>query len=229
MKKLLLLVGLLASTVYADYLETRVNYSGPSTSKPGYYSGRSRGTARDPESIKSSDTLVGIYSNGYKPNGFTTNTPVNIQFQADENWTNSATGSKIILQVTSNTTTTPFTAMTVNGASTTFANSVLISTLTINNGAAITKHLSSTASLDFGPTAAGTCDALTITVTGAVDGNTVELGIPTALAGSDSYQIFWGYVSAANTVTVKRCNPINSVTALSDPAAATVRADVWIH
>ena len=69
MKKLLLLVGLLASTVYADYLETLVNYSGPSTSKPGYYSGRSRGTARDPESIKSGDTLVGIYSNGYKQIG----------------------------------------------------------------------------------------------------------------------------------------------------------------
>lgn len=230
MKKVLFALLGLAATAYADNLETQVNYSGPGTSKPGYYSGRSRGTARDPESIQTGDTMVGIFSNGYKPNGFTTNTPANLQFQAGENWSNSATGTKMIVQLTSNTTTTPVTVLTVTAASTTFANTVLLSTFTIGSGGSvITKHLSSTASLDFGPTAAGTCDALTITVTGAVDGNTVYLGIPTALAGSDSYQIFWGYVSAANTVTVKRCNPINVTTALSDPVAATVRADVWQH
>lgn len=96
-------------------------------------------------------------------------------------------------------------------------------------GTAITEHLSATASLDFGATAAGTCDLLTITVTGAVDGDTVVLGVPAALSASDNYQAFTGYVSAADTVTVKRCNLLNAVTALSDPAAATVRADVWRH
>ncbi|HEX8685729.1 MAG TPA: hypothetical protein VF654_04480 [Pyrinomonadaceae bacterium] len=80
------------------------------------------------------------------------------------------------------------------------------------------------AALDFGATAAGSCDALTITVTGAASGDVVSLGIPAALAGADSYQEFWGYVSASNTVTVKRCNPTNSTTALSNPAAATVTA-----
>lgn len=80
------------------------------------------------------------------------------------------------------------------------------------------------ASLDFGATAAGSCDALTITVTGAASGDSVDLGIPAALAGSDAYQHFWGYVSAANTVTVKRCNPTNATTALSNPSAATVTA-----
>jgi len=87
--------------------------------------------------------------------------------------------------------------------------------------------LSGTASLDFGATAAGTCDSLTITVTGAADGNPVSLGIPAALAASDTYQSFQGYVSSANTVTVKRCNLTNSTTALSNPAAATVRATVF--
>jgi hypothetical protein len=101
--------------------------------------------------------------------------------------------------------------------------------ISINSGTAITGHLSGTASLDFGATAAGTCDSLTITVTGAADGDTVNLGIPTALAGSDTYQSFDGYVSSANTVTVKRCNLLNVTTALSNPAAATVRADVWKH
>lgn len=82
------------------------------------------------------------------------------------------------------------------------------------------------ASLDFGATAAGTCDLLTITVTGAADGDPVSCGVPTALAASDAYQSFNYYVSATNTVTVKRCNLTNTVTALSNPAAATVRCTV---
>lgn len=82
------------------------------------------------------------------------------------------------------------------------------------------------ASLDFGATAAGTCDLLTITVTGAADGDPVSCGVPTALAASDAYQSFAYYVSATNTVTVKRCNLTNAVTALSNPATATVRCTV---
>lgn len=99
----------------------------------------------------------------------------------------------------------------------------------IGGGAEILRHLSATSSLNFGATAAGACDLLTMTVTGAADGDTVYLGIPSALAASDNYQSFQGYVSAANTVTVKRCNLLNTVTALSNPAAADVRADVWKH
>lgn len=98
----------------------------------------------------------------------------------------------------------------------------------IGGGTAIKKHLSATASLNFGATAAASCDALTVTVTGAVDGDTVEIGLPAALGTSDANQIFYGYVSATNTVTVKRCN-IQTLTALSNPAAATVRVDVWQH
>lgn len=106
---------------------------------------------------------------------------------------------------------------------------VSVSSTIIGGGAEILRHLSATSSLDYGATAAGTCDALTLTVTGASDGDTVDLGIPAALAGSDTYQNFWGYVSAANTVTVKRCNLLNTTTALSNPAAAIVRVDVWKH
>lgn len=86
--------------------------------------------------------------------------------------------------------------------------------------------LTATASLDFGATVAGTCDSLTITVTGAADGDAVALGIPNALATSSTYQSFQGFVSAADTVTVKRCNLTNATTALSNPAPATVRATV---
>lgn len=97
----------------------------------------------------------------------------------------------------------------------------------IGGGAPIKKVLSGTASLDFGATAAGTCEALTITVTGAADGDPVHLGVPAALMSASEYQTIQGFVSAANTVTVKRCNTTNATTALSNAAAATVRATVF--
>jgi hypothetical protein len=100
-------------------------------------------------------------------------------------------------------------------------------TVSIGGGTGIKKVLAGTGSLDFGATAAGACDSLTITITGAADGDTVALGIPTALAAADTYQSFHGFVSAPDTVTVKRCNPTNATTALSNPAAATVRATVF--
>jgi hypothetical protein len=98
--------------------------------------------------------------------------------------------------------------------------------LSINGGATITKLLSATASLDFGATAAGTCDSLTVSISGAADGDPVILGIPNALAASDTYQSFYGFVSSSGVVTVKRCNLTNATTALSNPSAATVRVTV---
>lgn len=89
---------------------------------------------------------------------------------------------------------------------------------------AASTELSGTASLNFGATAANDCDDLTITVTGAADGDVVSLGVPTALASSGETSVS-GFVSASNTVTVRRCNH-NSGGASPDPAAATVRAQV---
>ena len=94
-------------------------------------------------------------------------------------------------------------------------------------GATLLDVLTATASLNFGATAAGACDALTITVTGAADGDAVVLGVPVALMSASEYQTIQGFVSAANTVTVKRCNLTNATTPLSDAAAATVRATVF--
>lgn len=83
--------------------------------------------------------------------------------------------------------------------------------------------LTATASLDFGAFGANACQTLTLTVTGAADGDAVVLGVPNALA-SLAGVTFSGWVSAANTVSVRGCNATG--TATSDPAAATVRA--WV-
>jgi hypothetical protein len=100
------------------------------------------------------------------------------------------------------------------------------STLSVGGGAAIAKVITGTGSVDFTALAAGTCENFTITVTGAANGDSVALGIPAAAWATTEYATIEGFVSATNTVTVKRCNLTNATTALSDPAAVTVRATV---
>lgn len=80
--------------------------------------------------------------------------------------------------------------------------------------------LTATATLDFPNILAQTCAELTITVTGAVVGDAVRLGPPSTIEANLSWN---GYVSAADTVTVRVCNP--SAGAIN-PASATWRATV---
>lgn len=96
-----------------------------------------------------------------------------------------------------------------------------------SGGTAVKKILSATASVDFTALAAGTCENFNITVTGAADGDAVAVGIPAAAWATTEYATIDYFVSAANTVTVKRCNSTNATTALSNPAAVTVRATVF--
>ncbi len=85
------------------------------------------------------------------------------------------------------------------------------------------KKLTGAASLNYDLSTAGiTCQDLTVTVTGAVDGDPVMIGVPTALA-STAGVVFTGFVSATNTVTVRACDVTSGN---PDPAAATVRATV---
>lgn len=108
------------------------------------------------------------------------------------------------------------------GSTNTFA----VNKLKIGGGDTINKHLSSTASLNFAAWAGADCQDLTVTITGAADGDSVEIGVPTALASTAGVH-FTGFVSAANTVTIRGCKITAGASA--DPAAATVRADVWQH
>lgn len=96
----------------------------------------------------------------------------------------------------------------------------------IGGGAAIKKVLTGTASVDFTALAAGACENFNITVIGAADGDSVFVGIPAAAWATTEYATINYFVSAADTVTVKRCNLTNATTALSNPAAVTIRAAV---
>ncbi len=96
--------------------------------------------------------------------------------------------------------------------------------LSIGGGAALRQVLAMTASLDFTALAANSCEELSVPVAGAADGDVVSLGIPAALANVDTKATFFGFVAAAGTVKVRRCNV--AVTRTADPAAANVRVQV---
>jgi len=83
----------------------------------------------------------------------------------------------------------------------------------------IAKTLTNTAILDFASTGSGAVADLTITVTGAADGDAVVLGTPNGSITATATYSAW--VSAANTVTVRF-----SPKATEDPASGTFRVSV---
>jgi hypothetical protein len=82
------------------------------------------------------------------------------------------------------------------------------------------KHLSASASLNFGSVAAQTSAELVIAVTGAAVGDAVFLGTP---AAPDANLTYMAYVSSSGVVTV-RCGNLSA--GAIDPAAATFRVVV---
>jgi hypothetical protein len=87
-------------------------------------------------------------------------------------------------------------------------------------GLDITKLLSSTATLNFPSIASNGTEELTITVTGAVTGDTPILSAPSTL---ETGLVFNSIVSAADTVLVRLHNTTGGAV---DPASATWRATV---
>lgn len=78
-----------------------------------------------------------------------------------------------------------------------------------------------TATLDFPSTSAGGTQDLTITVTGAANGDVVSLGAPNGSVGSGLY---FAWVSASNTVTVRFYNPTGGSI---NPTSGTFKVKVF--
>lgn len=92
-----------------------------------------------------------------------------------------------------------------------------------NGGAWISKHLSDTSSWTPGAINAGTQVNTTVTVSGAIIGDTVATGFSLALPAG---MLISGAVTAADTVTVTMFNASNKSHILN---TGTIRADVWQH
>lgn len=103
-----------------------------------------------------------------------------------------------------------------------FATNLYATNLIINGGAAVTKILSATATLNFDLTAL-TVEDLTITVTGAADGDVVTLGVPNGSITTSVQYTAW--VSAADTVTVRARTSATG----ENPASGVFRATVIKH
>jgi len=82
-------------------------------------------------------------------------------------------------------------------------------------------NIKGSATLDFPSTAAQSSSEITITVTGAADGDIVSVGVPNASSNANS--CYTARVSAANTVTVKFNNYSSSAI---DPASGTFKVSV---
>ena len=103
-----------------------------------------------------------------------------------------------------------------------YATNIYATNLIINGGATVTKILSATATLNFDLTAL-TVEDLTITVTGAADGDVVTLGVPNGSVTTSVQYTAW--VSAADTVTVRaRTSAVGE-----NPASGTFRATIFKH
>ncbi|WP_385888568.1 hypothetical protein [Terrimonas alba] len=85
----------------------------------------------------------------------------------------------------------------------------------------LAKTLTASSTLDFASTAAQSGSNLTVTITGAADGDAVSLGVPNAAVNDNSSYSAW--VSAANTVTI-RFN--NNSSGTIDPASGTFRVSI---
>jgi len=88
--------------------------------------------------------------------------------------------------------------------------------------ATLTVPLSASATLDFPSTSGGAASDLTITVTGAADGDIVAIGVPNgSVPGTSGY---FAWVSAADTVTIRFANQSGSP---ADPASGTFKVRVF--
>lgn len=227
-----------------------LTFDGTNTTATSIYVG-SDGAAATPAIARADDLNTGIYFGGSADRVDITAGGANVW--TFENGATTVRSNGVPIQVASNgTAVTPAYGQTSNGmgmyftatgtafafggvnaatlnASTSTFTGVVVSTSGINIGTSaqtIRRHLSSTASLNFDFSGAGiTCQDLTVTVTGAADGDTVAIGVPNTAAGSAGV-LYTGFVSASDTVTVRGCDVTS---AGGDPGAVTVRADVWQH
>jgi hypothetical protein len=78
--------------------------------------------------------------------------------------------------------------------------------------------------------AAATCaDYASVTVTGAATGDTVTASPTPATNGIEDNDLSWSaYVSAADTVIIRACNP-HAAVAIDTDDTQTWRFDVWKH
>lgn len=106
---------LLPLSSFAENYQNPDYIYGDATTAPGYMVYRARDHYRAPSLIQSGDVINGLFGRGYNSTSFTSVNNVAIEFQAAENWTTTANGTKILFKATPTSGTTPATVLTISG------------------------------------------------------------------------------------------------------------------
>lgn len=128
------------------------------------------------------------------------------------------------------------TTLTVGGASTFSgavqangginASSVSSTALIVGQGTSVSKHVSSSFTINPDSIAGSQATSSVLSLTGAATGNSVTVTRPASWNQTTSTAIISGYVSATNQVTLMF---INASTSALDLSSGSVIVDVWAH
>jgi hypothetical protein len=95
-------------------------------------------------------------------------------------------------------------------------------------GTPVKEHVSVLVNPSFPALLPFACATANFTVTAAIDGNTIALGVPNARMNQGGHIVYSAWVSAANTVTVQACN-IDSLNKQKAPGSGSIRLDLWMY
>ena len=104
-----------------------------------------------------------------------------------------------------------------------------VGSLAIGSGTPIVQHLSTVVNPTIGLLGKNQCLSATVTLTGAIDGETIALGVPSTRMPPDANVIlnYSAWVIAADTVALRVCNLGTSPQKIA--ASGPIRIDVWKH
>jgi hypothetical protein len=98
----------------------------------------------------------------------------------------------------------------------------------IGNGTPILKHLSIQVNPTFAALKPSTCATANFTLTGAVDGDTIALGVANARMLGGGILEYFAWVCAADTITLRACN-IDANNPQKTAGSGVIRIDLWKH
>ncbi|MHB8654557.1 MAG: beta strand repeat-containing protein [Terriglobia bacterium] len=99
--------------------------------------------------------------------------------------------------------------------------------VSIGGGTPITEHLSMVVTPGFANLNSLACTSANFTLTGAADGDTVALGVQNSMMNVDVPLVYTGWVSVANTITIRDCNFSGAKQKVA--ATGSIRIDLWRH
>lgn len=187
----------------------------------GVTSKRGRNDFTIKETLASGDNLFFIKGYGYNGTAFGTNAAASIEFQANQAWTSTANGSKIIFKTTPDGSVTPATVMTIDddgnlsiagtfGATagpTTLSSATVTTQLLVGSGTGISTMTATAVAIGVDTSIGGTTPLLTIGDTGEEDTAVLFDG------NAQDYHI--GLDDSADALVIGRGSALGTTSALS--------------